>query len=322
MAVLKLSPASRAKIRLALYLTAILSVGVQLVSAPAAFATVTAPTNGNGTCWRNGIANGTPKWCPKLWGGSPGVGAYMGYNFNDHTDEGCFWVTPSDPDCTKEGCDTGTLNCKIENERRTTWDIGIAAAGTDWQYRHNKNYTWTQAGYDSSPVWWDWSPPTTTTTTDVGFYHSYGALGYVGQTFIHRTTASNDYSTSCNEPMAVEFVRVRLNKRLLDGTPPWFFNTLVRHELGHVFGLCEARATSIEDDYKSSMMFAPSANDIRGCSGPPFLQSCHDQPLSSADSAQWPQYPPWQATATTSDPDFGNPACTTLIAGIRCIYGK
>lgn len=123
--------------------------------------------------------------------------------------------------------------------------------------------------------------------------------------------------------MAVEFARVRLNKGLIDGTPPWFFNAVVRHELGHVFGLCDAKATSPAFDRTKSVMFPPDPNDIVGCSGPPFsYQTCYPLPTSAVNpTAMWGTNPP-------SSLDFGDEACAnpipppaSKIEGVRCVYG-
>lgn len=310
MRVRKRSSAIRAKTRTTLYLTMIMSLGVQLASAPA-FAIVTVPTGGGGTCWawQDGTTN---KWCPNVWDSSVG---YMGFNFNDHTDEGCSHSMPGVTGCTIAGCDPGP-GCTIANERRRDWDEGIKTAADDWDQRRAANGATLPA---ASPVWWSWTDYSY--VMDVGFYHIRGSLGYSGRTFLYTNTIDND--EDC-EPTSVYQARVFLNKLKIDGTPPWFFDSLVRHELGHVFGLCDANASSIGDNYKSSAMFVPDPSDL--CSGPAYDCFSLSKTSSAANNAPWPVSPPWSATYSLTDPDYAAPNCmrngVKVVAGIRCVYGK
>lgn len=281
----------------ALYLFVAMVLGVQLIPAPAFAAATIAPTIAGGTCWKAG----PPFWCSVYWEGthpSPGnngTGMFMKYNFNDHTDgDGGKYPNP-----------------------RPDWNLGIAKAGDDWKLRRDKNNVWNQQGYDSSPILWQWTG--FEAEMDVGFYVS--TSGPVGSVRLYRTNGT--YVTSnCDTPQDVAYAKVDLNKNEIDGTPGWFFETLVRHELGHAFGLCEAQGT----EYKKSVMFPPHASHLKsgpsGCFHPYSCQSLAQDSIIAAN-APWSQYPPWAASNITSDTDYGSPACPSsgTLTGTRCIYG-
>lgn len=278
-------------------------IGVQLVHAPA-FAAVIAPAPA-GTCWKSG----SPRWCSAQWEGTSanGYSMFMKFNFNDHTAEG----TGTDP--------------------RPTWATGIARAADEWELRRNKGTAAklyrdgvsTPEGYASSPIIWAWDGYEA--EQDVGFY--YTTSGDPGRT--ERYSSNGDLVTDCGQPQTVEYSRIRLNKRAIDGTPGWYFEALLRHELGHVFGLCHAQGETTAADYTKTVMFAPNALDLTGtggCRGTQYDNKYHCESLSvtsaSAKAAPWPEYPPWTATDFTSDPDYGYPSCpsTGQLAGTRCVY--
>ncbi len=129
-------------------------------------------------------------------------------------------------------------------------------------------------------------------------------------------------TNTCDTEQDVAYMQMFLNKNEIDGTPGWFFEALVRHELGHVFGLCEAQGS----EAKKSVMFPPHASHLKygseGCFHEYACQSLSQESMS-AKNAPWPQYSPWTASDTTSDTDFGSPACASsgTLTGTRCIYG-
>lgn len=315
-------PASRAKKRSALFLTAISVVGVQLLPA-AAVADPEVPTSGGGTCW------GPTRWCPVQWTGSPGVGAEMKFDFNNYTNKGCAWATPDLSGCTQSGCTPGP-GCSYANETRPDWDDGIAAAAGDWASRRDHNNV---EHRDLSPIAWAWT--TSSNSMPVGFYHTTSGttgVGYVAQVQLYWDYGPNTFTDSCGSLLDVVQARVRINKTMIDGTPTWFYNALLRHELGHVFGLCHARNEQVQPDYKKSVMYAPKPHDINGCpNGPYFYEepSCFTANKdTAADGANWAPDAPWSRVpgADPDEPysvvDYSSPSCPGVNQGVRCVYGE
>jgi hypothetical protein len=276
----------------------VMSVGVAVIP-HAAHANSKVETNGGGTCWRQNLPErNTPLWCPIRWQGQPGGsnGALMNYDFNNHTDDvpQPFGGTP-----------------------RPDWIYGIENAFNAWSQ---------PAVAVSSPI--RWARESASYRMLVGVYAvNDGPDADVADVRLYNS--AGQFTESCKVPMEVAYARMYINRNLIDGTPPWFFERLVQHELGHVFGLCHPPSGGVAGD---SVMINPHPAAIPGCTWsstpdgdlkPPdgghfSYSTCYNRPSSPLEAGTaWGANPP-------SKLDFGSATCNDgfSITGVKCIYNK